>query len=269
MRIIGSDRHDTSFLKNRRVNMVIYRTKSSDKAVIVQCTQKLGGLCCMIGDAANDKHALALPDIVSVSLRHGAAPCRVVADVLVTEPGDLVDLFDRCKSLHISGGKALLVNTCLVGAVISGLVWVGLFNSGFQLLPKKNFLYADPYDTRFMLIFSSLLFAPSACAAVMARHSADPLETVKVYPWFVLSVGLVGGVLAGFIGPKSHYGTWMLAILVIVGMVSHARIAGDSFFAAARSGGGRRVEKFVNIVNQRVTRIAIVVVYLVLLFVVG
>jgi cation transport ATPase len=260
LRLISSDNHDCCFLKDPRINMVIYRTKSADKAVIVRhAAETLGLGAAMIGDAANDKHVLALASIVSVSLRHGAAPCRVVSDIVVTEPGDLVDLWTSIQALHLTGAKALLINTCLIGSVVSGLTWVGIFFSEFKLLPK-GFLYADPYDTRMMLVFSSLLYAPSACAAVMGGFSV-PRSSIKVYSLAVLIAGLLFGVVVGLIGPKNGYGRWMLVITILVGMTSHAMLS-HAKFMRARDGKGDRIGALVDLLNRRSVRICIVLAYI-------
>lgn len=265
LRLIASDRTDCSdILKDPRVNMVIYRTKSADKAIIVKHSAEILGLgCAMLGDAANDKHVLALPSIVSVSLRHGAAPCRVVSDIVVTEPGDLVDLWTSIQNLHLTGGKALLINTCLVGSVVSGLTWVGIFNHGFQLLPK-GFLYSDPYDTRLMLLFSSLLYAPSACAAVMGGFSRDR-SSINVYSLAVLFFGLLFGILLGLMGPHPAYSQWMLSMMILVGLGSHALLVGNrASLARASDGTGELIGRIVDLINKPLIRAAIVVGYIVL-----
>ena len=265
-----NDDHSVLFMKNKKVNMVIYRTKSADKAVIVRhASEHLKMGCAMIGDAANDKHALALPNIVSVALRHGAAPCRVVADVVITEPCDLIDFWTSCQWLHLNGAKALLVNTCMIGAVISGLTWVGILHNAFTLLPK-GFLYPDPYDTRLMLVFSSLVFAPSACAAVLGRYSnaSGGRAVIKIRAFLVLITGLLGGIFFGYMGPKSWYSTWMLSLVIVAAMASHALIAHLDFFAKPRSfssTGTTKLGSVVDFMNRGPARILIAVFYIAVL----
>ena len=273
LRLINSDKASVDFLKSKRVNMVIYRTKSADKALIVRhASETLGMGAMMIGDAANDKHVLALPSIVSVSLRHGAAPCRVVSDIIISEPGDLVDLWTCIKNLHLSGGKALLLNTCLIGSVVSGLTLVGIAWGNFKLLPK-GFLYADPYDTRLMLIFSSLLYAPSACAAIMGgfSSSSSELASISIRSLGVLIAGLLFGMIVGFVGPRSAaYSQWMLITMILVGMGSHAMLAGrNSRFNRPRDGSGDRIGVVVDLVNKRWFRGGLVIVYTILVLLVS
>jgi high-affinity K+ transport system ATPase subunit B len=263
MRLIQSDRMSLDFLQDRRINMVIYRTKSADKAVIVRhASESLGLGVMMVGDAANDKHVLALGSITSVSLRHGAAPCRVVSDIVVTEPGDLVDLWTSIQSLHLTGARALLMNTCLIGSVVSGLTLVGIYFNNFQLL-AKGFLYPDPYDTRLMVAFSSLLYAPSACAAVMGGFSTwRGKGTIPVRSLRVLVLGLILGILVGLVGPKKKYSTWMLVTMILVAMGSHGLLAGQgSRFARARDGSARTIGILVDVGNTVLLRGLVVIVY--------
>lgn len=260
--------NELSFMKNPLLNMVIYRTKSADKAVIVRhCSEELEVGCAMIGDAANDKYALALPNIVSVALRHGAAPCRVVADVVITEPCDLIDFWTACQWLHLNGAKALLVNTCMIGAVVSGLTWIGIYRDSFQLLPR-GFLYPDPYDTRLMLVFSSMLYAPSACAAVLGRYS-NPVggnTVVKIRSLPVLLGGLGGGLLLGYIWFADWYSMWMLSVMIVTGMASHGLIARRDLFSRPRSGNSDLIAFLIDFVNKGPTRIVIILLYIGVLF---
>ena len=260
MKLLESNSSRLAFLQNRKVNMVIYRTKSVDKAVIVRYTAEFISVGCgMIGDAANDKHVLALPSIISVSLRHGAAPCRVVSDVVITEPGDLIDCWKSCQSLHLSGAKALLVNTCLVGALTASLTWVGIWQNSFALL-RRGFLYPDPYDTRFMLLFSSVLFAPSACSAVLGRYSHTGQAPIKVHSWVVqfrgLALGLSTGAMAAFLYPQ-NFRIWLLIVMIVTTMISHDRISSSHTLKSP----SMKIRTVVDFINRRVVRGVVVAGY--------
>jgi hypothetical protein len=170
----------------------------------------------------------------------------------------------------------LLVDTCFIGALCASLTWIGVWNNSFSLLPR-GFLYNDPYDVGFMLVFSSVLYAPSACAAILGAYSdEDPNEQPStaintIGPCLNASViGLAVGIGVGSLWPGDWppYGVYMLCIVIVVAMTSHALIAAKRRGRGFKSGrsGGALVRRLVNISNYRSTRTALVVVYIGLLF---
>ena len=267
--LISTSICDMSWICSHRVDMVIFRTKSVDKATIVGFTSRFVS-CGMMGDAANDKHVLAIPEILSVCMRHGAAPCRVVSDILITEPEDLIDVWTSIKNLHIFGSKRLLVDTCIVGSLTAGFTWTGIVKSGFRLLPK-GFLFNDPYDLKAMLIFTSVLYGPSACFAVCSAFSQSDKNFAhqkRMNAYMLLIFGFLGGVLIGSLIPQSVFGQTILGLLIIVAMAGHHVIARHSVFRPGRS-CYEQIKRVIDTSNYGPVRAGIVLLYLLIVGLIG
>jgi len=258
------------WLQDGSLAMVIYRTRSTDKAFIVSATQPTE--CVMMGDAANDQHALALPQVLSVCLAHGAAPCRVASDLIIEEPGDLIDAWTTLRGMLLGGSVALFGDVCFLGGLCATMTWVGVWAQGFNLM-RRGFLYNDPYNTTLMMVFSTGIYSPSICAMVMARYAgmgADqkPEEPQRIVLRGVrqLLVGVLLGGSAGFLieGFRLPYGAGMLFLIVGLMLILHLAQSSDCSVPSVRR-GGKAIRVFVNAVNWPLTRLALLAAYAALL----
>jgi len=262
--IEAGDRSD-EWLGEDRVSAVIYRTRAADKALIVRRTEEYGrlrrrrlqaaslgtscgtcaperrqgeeGVCMMMGDASNDAEAISLDGVVGVSLKHGAAPCKLGADFVVSEPGALVAVRQELRARALVGAKWLLEDVCFLCGLVSSLTLCGVWAAGFNFLPR-GFLYDDPFDARLMTLFSSGLYAPSVCTAacvVGATAASGPKDgkapgvavlPVTDRPRVVRSLllGTFLGSCLGLAGPTDsapRLGPWILSSTVLVSLLRH------------------------------------------------
>eukprot|EP00929_Paragymnodinium_shiwhaense_P100541 TRINITY_DN62941_c0_g1_i1.p1 TRINITY_DN62941_c0_g1~~TRINITY_DN62941_c0_g1_i1.p1 ORF type:complete len:1350 (-),score=282.67 TRINITY_DN62941_c0_g1_i1:188-4237(-) len=278
----GSD----AWLADERVSAVIYRTRAADKAFIVKRTEELGrarrhaaarrrdscicgsrvrksqeeeGICMMMGDAANDAEAIALESVVGFSLQHGAAPCKLSADFVIEGPGALADVRTELHGCALVGARWLLEDVCFLCGLVSSLTLCGVLVGGLVFLPH-GFLFDDPFDARLMTLFSSVLYAPSACAAACRigitssfktpvqtsaskKDSFLPLSPRSLRSKFVtgasatggdqlvatravlgLLTGVALGCTLGFLGPVddiNRFGRWILTCTSSVVSIRH------------------------------------------------
>jgi len=306
-----------AWLTNERLCAVIYRTRAADKALIVGRTEEFGrsqrraadaaatvrplcsgrrledrGVCAMMGDAANDAEAISLEDVVGISLRHGAAPCRLNADFVVDCPGDLVavrtELFGRAHA----GASWLLEDVCFLCGLVSALTLCGVWIGGFVFLPR-GFLYDDPFDARLMMLFSSGLYAPSACAAA-CRIGASPAalpptdnaakpRTLLAGPRDGIRALLIGGVLGitlGLVGPSDNpgrCGRWILSATATSCLLKHGTASLKCLAPQPDAVAGRmvraalpapwsRVAAVLDLLGKPLVRIATLGIYLLLVW---
>lgn len=187
----------------------------------------------MMGDAANDAEAICLDEVVGVSLRHGATPCRLGADFVVDGPSQVVVLRTELEGRALAGATWLLGDVCLLCGMVSALTLCGVWAGGFAFLPR-GFLYDDPFDARLMTLFSGAIYPLSACAAachagsVAARAGPTPacaLAAGTPGPVRALLIGVAVGASLGLAGPSDdvgRFGRWILATTAGVCLVRHA-----------------------------------------------
>lgn len=245
------------WLADERASAVIYRTRAADKALIVRRTEEMGrarqlkaavksgkassrqsscigwkfaevGVCMMMGDAANDAEAISLENVIGISLRHGAAPCRLGADFVVDVPGSLIAIRTELRGRALAGARWLLSDVCQLCGMIAALTFLGVWAASFAFLPR-GFLYDDPYDARIMTIFSGMLYPFSACAAactVGGGVSLRPDEEMPVAlgPVRSLLLGLLQGCVLGLAGPSDdivRFGRWILGTTSSTAFLRH------------------------------------------------
>jgi uncharacterized membrane protein YoaK (UPF0700 family) len=164
----------------------------------------------------------------------------------------------------------LLVDTCIVGSLTAGFTWTGIVKSGFRLLPK-GFLFNDPYDLKAMLIFTSILYGPSACFAVCSAFSQSDKNFAhqkRMNAYILLIFGFLGGVVIGSLIPQSVFGQTMLGLLIIVAMAGHHVIARNSVFRPGRS-CYEQIKRVIDTSNYGPVRAGIVLLYLLIVGLIG
>lgn len=187
------------------------------------------GFCMMMGDASNDAEAIGLEGVVGISLKHGAAPCRLGADFIVTEPGALVPIRTELHTRALAGAKYLLEDVCHLCGLLASLTLCGVWSAGFKFLPR-GFLYDDPFDAGKMTLFSSCLYLPSSCTAacaVVAQTNPDGTMAGSTRAPRVsrsLILGVVLGSCFGLAGPSNdgiQLGRWILTCTSSISLIRH------------------------------------------------
>ncbi|MFD9668411.1 HAD-IC family P-type ATPase [Rhodococcus sp. NPDC059968] len=132
--ISGTDWDDLSHREQERAVetcLVFARMSPEHKVQIVQTLERIGRVCAMVGDGANDAAAIRAASVGIGVASHGSAPARGAADVVLLDGkvGALLDALDEGRQLWrrvqaavavLVGGNAGEVAFALIGSVITG-----------------------------------------------------------------------------------------------------------------------------------------------------
>ncbi|RZL82466.1 MAG: cation-translocating P-type ATPase [Rhodococcus sp. (in: high G+C Gram-positive bacteria)] len=141
--------------------LVFARMSPEHKVQIVQTLERIGRVCAMVGDGANDAAAIRAASVGIGVASHGSAPARGAADVVLLDGkvGALLDALDEGRQLWrrvqaavavLVGGNAGEVAFALIGSVATG---------------------RSPLNARQLLLVNMLTDAlPAAALAVSATH---------------------------------------------------------------------------------------------------
>ncbi|MDF3311592.1 cation-translocating P-type ATPase [Rhodococcus sp. T2V] len=110
---------------------VFARMSPEHKVQIVQTLERIGRVCAMVGDGANDAAAIRAASVGIGVASHGSAPARGAADVVLLDGkvGALLDALDEGRQLWrrvqaavavLVGGNAGEVAFALIGSVLTG-----------------------------------------------------------------------------------------------------------------------------------------------------
>lgn len=151
-----------------------------------------------LGDAANDLLAIQAGH-VGVALAHGAEVCQQNADLIVSEPAELLDLLvpNGYRDMLLRGGELLLVDVCWLCGVLAGSLAVGLHYNQFRRL-NNTVIYEDTWDPLTMLFISSFQYTVSVIAYISGSVSSTrhliPVGSVTTHTIREMVCGLMLGV---------------------------------------------------------------------------
>ncbi|ABG94949.1 metal cation transporting ATPase, P-type ATPase superfamily protein [Rhodococcus jostii RHA1] len=111
--------------------LVFARMSPEHKVQIVQTLERIGRVCAMVGDGANDAAAIRAASVGIAVASHGSAPARGAADVVLLDGkvGALLDALDEGRQLWrrvqaavavLVGGNAGEVAFALIGSAATG-----------------------------------------------------------------------------------------------------------------------------------------------------
>ena len=111
--------------------LVFARMSPEHKVQIVQTLERIGRVCAMVGDGANDAAAIRAASVGIGVASHGSAPARGAADVVLLDGkvGALLDAVDEGRQLWrrvqaavavLVGGNAGEVAFALIGSLVTG-----------------------------------------------------------------------------------------------------------------------------------------------------
>lgn len=142
--------------------VVFARMSPEHKVQVVQTLERLGQVCAMVGDGANDAAAIRAATVGVGVASHGSDPARTSADVMLLDGriGSLLDALDEGRQLWrrvqaavavLLGGNAGEVAFAIIGTALTG---------------------RSPLNTRQLLLVNMLTDAlPAAALAVSAPTS--------------------------------------------------------------------------------------------------
>lgn len=196
--------------------LVFARMSPEHKVQIVQTLERIGRVCAMVGDGANDAAAIRAAGVGIGVASHGSAPARGAADVVLLDGkvGALLDALDEGRRLWrrvqaavavLVGGNAGEVAFALIGSAISG---------------------RSPLNARQLLLVNMLTDAlPAAALAVSATnhdeggvgHGPDEaalLRTIAIRGATTAAGATAAWVMAGLTGRPQRASTVALVALV-------------------------------------------------------
>jgi len=114
-----------------RDRLVFARMSPEHKVQIVETLERLGSVCAMVGDGANDAAAIRAATVGIGVASHGSDPARTAADVMLLDGriGSLLDALDEGRQLWrrvqaavsvLLGGNAGEVAFAILGTAITG-----------------------------------------------------------------------------------------------------------------------------------------------------
>ncbi|QTJ68040.1 cation-translocating P-type ATPase [Rhodococcus sp. ZPP] len=132
--ISGIDWDDLSHREQERAVescLVFARMSPEHKVQIVQTLERIGRVCAMVGDGANDAAAIRAASVGIGVASHGSAPARGAADVVLLDGqvGALLEALDEGRQLWrrvqaavavLVGGNAGEVAFALIGSIATG-----------------------------------------------------------------------------------------------------------------------------------------------------
>ncbi|QHE71023.1 putative cation-transporting ATPase I [Rhodococcus sp. WAY2] len=132
--ISGTDWDDLSHREQERAVercLVFARMSPEHKVQIVQTLERIGRVCAMVGDGANDAAAIRAASVGIGVASHGSAPARGAADVVLLDGrvGALLEALDEGRQLWrrvqaavavLVGGNAGEVAFALIGSIATG-----------------------------------------------------------------------------------------------------------------------------------------------------
>ncbi|MFF0817145.1 cation-translocating P-type ATPase [Rhodococcus sp. NPDC003318] len=216
--ISGADWDALSHREQERAvldRLVFARMSPEHKVQIVQTLERIGRVCAMVGDGANDAAAIRAASVGIGVASHGSAPARGAADVVLLDGrvGALLDALDEGRQLWrrveaavavLVGGNVGEVAFELIGSIITG---------------------HSPLNARQLLLVNMLTDAlPAAALAVSStRHNgvaaggpdeAAMLRTVA-FRGTTTAVGATAAwAMAGLTGTRRRASTVALAALI-------------------------------------------------------
>jgi H+-transporting ATPase len=139
--------------------LVFARMSPEHKVQIVETLERLGLVCAMVGDGANDAAAIRAATVGIGIASHGSDPARIAADMMLLDGriGALLDALDEGRQLWqrvqaavsvLLGGNAGEVAFAIAGAAITG---------------------RSPLNTRQLLLVNMLTDALPAAALAVSR----------------------------------------------------------------------------------------------------
>lgn len=195
---------------------VFARMSPENKVQIVETIQRLGHVCAMVGDGANDAAAIRTATVGIGVAAHGSDPARIAADVMLLDGRirSLLDALDEGRQLwrRVQAAVAVLLggNAGEVAFAIAGTAFTG----------------RTPLNTRQLLLVNILTDAlPAAALAISPpsaalRHTgrgpdrAALWRTVAVRGATTASAATAAWVLARLTGRRRRASTVALVALV-------------------------------------------------------
>jgi cation-transporting P-type ATPase I len=194
--------------------LVFARMSPQNKVQIVQTLERMGQVCAMVGDGANDAAAIRAATVgIGVAAR-GSDPARTAADVMLLDGGihSLLDAIEEGRQLWrraqaaasvLLGGNAGEVGFAIIGSAITG---------------------RSPLNTRQLLMVNMLTDGlPAAALAVSAPNTSSAgkgpdqaalWRTVAIRGVTTAGGATVAWVLASFTGRQRRAATVALVALV-------------------------------------------------------
>ncbi|WP_430459372.1 cation-translocating P-type ATPase [Rhodococcus opacus] len=168
--ISGTDWDDLSHREQERAvedRRVFARMSPEHKVQIVQTLERIGRVCAMVGDGANDAAAIRAASVGIGVASRGSAPARGAADVVLLDGkvGALLDALDEGRQLWrrvqaavavLVGGNAGEVAFALIGSAVSG---------------------RSPFNPRQLLLVNMLTDALPAAALAVSPTSHNGVAT--------------------------------------------------------------------------------------------
>jgi H+-transporting ATPase len=154
-------RGQESAVQNR---VVFARMSPEHKVQVVETLERLGRVCAMVGDGANDAAAIRAATVGIGVAGHGSDPARTAADVMLLDGriGSLLDALDEGEQLwrRVQGAVAILLggNAGEVAFSILGTALTG----------------RSPLNTRQLLLVNMLTDALPAAALAVSQPTAEP-----------------------------------------------------------------------------------------------
>jgi H+-transporting ATPase len=143
--------------------VVFARMSPEHKVQIVETLERLGRVCAMVGDGANDAAAIRAATVGIGVAGHGSDPARTAADVMLLDGriGSLMDALDEGSQLwrRVEGAVAILLggNAGEVAFSILGAALTG----------------RSPLNTRQLLLMNMLTDALPAAALAVSQPTAE------------------------------------------------------------------------------------------------
>jgi H+-transporting ATPase len=155
-------RHQQEHAVQTRV--VFARMSPEQKVQIVETLERVGRVCAMVGDGANDAAAIRAATVGIGVAAHGSDPARTAADVMLLDGKilSLLDALDEGSQLWrrvqaavavLLGGNAGEVAFALIGSALTG---------------------RSPLNTRQLLLMNMLTDALPAAALAVSEPTAEP-----------------------------------------------------------------------------------------------
>ena len=158
-----SRREQERAVQNR---VVFARMSPEHKVQVVETLERIGRICAMVGDGANDAAAIRAATVGIGVAAHGSDPARTAADLMLLDGKirPLLDALDEGNQLWrrvqaavavLLGGNAGEVAFALLGTALTG---------------------RSPLNTRQLLLVNMLTDALPAAALAVSEPSAEPLQ---------------------------------------------------------------------------------------------
>jgi cation-transporting ATPase I len=196
--------------------LVFARMSPEHKVQIVETLERLGHVCAMVGDGANDAAAIRAATVGIGVAAHGSDPARTAADVMLLDGriGSLLDALDEGDQLwrRVQGAVAILLGGN-AGEVVFSILGTALTGR-------------SPLNTRQLLLVNMLTDAlPAAALAVSQPTSeqsngrrgpdqADLWRTVAVRGTTTAGAATAAWALASVTGRRRRASTVALVALV-------------------------------------------------------